>query len=422
MNRLVTPIYLAVAVLTPLFPVSAQDTVDTCVLCHSAISDERLSAPVETFEQDTHAQRGFSCNACHGGDPNEPGLESMDPARGFIARPEGQEVIQVCGSCHSSAQIMRRYNPSARIDQVSEYQTSVHGRRLLEQGDPKVATCVSCHPAHQIKPPSDPNSSVAPTNVATTCSACHGDPDYMSEYGIPTNQRDEYERSVHWKMMSEEGDLSAPTCNDCHGNHGAAPPGLSWVGNVCGQCHSVMAEYYNPSQHAQTFAFLGVPGCATCHGNHEILEPGDTLLGISEGAICSNCHQAGQGGGVVAAEMRSLIDSLKWSFHRADSLLHQAEQAGVEVSQAIFELGGAQNSLVQARAAVHSFTLEAVMEHATEGFEVTERAQEQGYEALDELQFRRTGLVISVAIIAVVIAGLILKIREIERFGSRQTT
>ena len=387
---------------------------DNCVTCHAAL-DERLAGPVAAFEGDIHAERGFGCVACHGGDASIAGFGGMDPARGFVGRPNGRQVLDVCGRCHADAAFMRQYNPSLRVDQVVEYATSVHGRRLLELGDEAVATCLSCHPAHSIKPPSDPLSSVHPTNVAGTCAACHGDAEHMEPYGIPTDQRVKYERSVHWEAMSEGGDLSAPTCNDCHGNHGAAPPGISWVGNVCGQCHSVMTEFFDDSRHATTFTMLGVPGCATFHQNHEIRRPGDEMLGLGEGAVCARCHTAGDAGGQTAGALRGLIDSLTLAHEEADSILAQAENAGMEVSQALFELGGANDALVMARAAVHSFDLETVETEVAEGLDVASEAHERGVEALAELQFRRTGLAISVVIIVALILGLVLKIREVER-------
>ena len=83
---------------------------------------------------------------------------------------------------------MRRYNPSLRVDQVAEYYTSVHGKRLREQKDQKVATCASCHVPHSIRPPNDSRSSVHPLRVADTCGSCHANKDYMAPYKIPTDQ------------------------------------------------------------------------------------------------------------------------------------------------------------------------------------------------------------------------------------------
>lgn len=405
---------LVLGLVGSLTPGTAQEVAENCIACHGALGDTRLSNPVENYPSDVHAGLGFSCVTCHGGDAQEAGLEAMDPARGYIGVPARREIPNLCGRCHSDADFMRRYDPSIRVDQLAEYRTSVHGHRLLERDDERVATCVGCHPAHEIKPPSDPTSSVNPLNLAGTCARCHADAELMAPYAIPVDQFDSYQRSVHWRMMSEEGDLSAPTCNDCHGNHGAAPPGVSWVGNVCGQCHTVMASLYRESFHSQIMGMLGNPGCATCHRNHEILEAGDELLGIGEGSVCGGCHTAGSRGGQIASEMRERIDSLRARIAEADSILARAEQAGMEVSQAQFDLNSANTSLVSARTNVHSFSLDSVAAEVDDGLEITAAALARGGEALDELQFRRLGLAVSVSIILVLIVGLALKIRQLE--------
>ncbi|MDH3458712.1 MAG: cytochrome c3 family protein, partial [Gemmatimonadota bacterium] len=391
-----------------------ESTGGNCAACHAVLGDERLSAPAVAFTSDIHAARGLGCVACHGGNANTTGLDGMDPANGFLGKPKGAALLDVCGRCHSDAAFMRQYNPSLRVDQVQEYVSSVHGQRLVQLGDTAVATCSSCHPAHHIRPPSDPESSVHPFRVVQTCGTCHADEQHMSPYGIPVDQREKYLRSVHWEMLSVEGDLSAPTCNDCHGNHGAAPPGVSWVGNVCGQCHSVMAAKFAQSRHAQTFAMLGVPGCTVCHNNHEIVKADDTLLGLDSGAVCARCHSAGDGGGAVAASMRSLIDSLRVQHEEAEAILSQAESAGMEVSQAQFDLDAAHTALVSARAAIHGFDVIAVSAQVQEGLTIATEAHRRGEVALGGLRFRRLGLGVSVTIILALIAGLVLKIRQLE--------
>ncbi|UCF18146.1 MAG: cytochrome c3 family protein [Gemmatimonadota bacterium] len=402
-------------------PVLAQQSQESCVTCHGSFSDARLGGPVRAYTEDVHAAKGFGCVACHGGDALDLGMTAMDPAKGYVGVPGREELLLVCGRCHSSAGFMRRYNPALRVDQVAEYRTSVHGELLLERGDERVATCVDCHPAHAVKPPSEPTSSVHPLNVAETCGRCHADRDYMQSYAISTDQHDKYLLSIHWEKLSVEGDLGAPTCNDCHGNHGASPPGVTWVGNVCGQCHSVMAELFNKSRHSQVFAMLGNPGCATCHGNHEIKPAGDEMLGIGEGSVCGMCHAPTDAGGMAAAEMRSLVDSLKFAHAVADSLLSKAENAGMEVSQAQFELSGATTALINARTGVHSFAVDHVREAVDEGVEVALSAQARGRSALGDLRFRRLGLAVSVGIILILIAGLVFKIRQLEPAKARQT-
>jgi predicted CXXCH cytochrome family protein len=379
------------------------------------MGDDRLAPPAKKFPEDIHAVKGFGCVACHGGDPKQSGMEAMDPAKGYIGKPDRSQTAQLCGRCHSDARFMKRYNPSLRVDQIAEYATSVHGRRLKELNDPKVAICTSCHPAHGILPPSDPKSSVHPLRVADTCGQCHADRSYMAAYRIPTDQVQRYQTSVHWKTMTEKGDLSAPTCNDCHGNHGATPPGVSWVGNVCGQCHAVMAELFSKSAHAKAFAQMGAPGCATCHQNHGIRAASDELLGLGPTSVCVACHAAGDKGGKAAVDARALIDSLRTETERARVILLRAEHAGMEVSQAQFDLNGARDALVKAQSAVHTFTVEGVRKEAEPGLAVSAKAYARGVRALEELQFRRKGLAVSVVIILAVIAGLILKIRQLER-------
>ena len=45
------------------------------------------------------------------GDARQTGMEAMDPAKGYIGKPERSQIAQVCGSCHSDAQFNERYNP-----------------------------------------------------------------------------------------------------------------------------------------------------------------------------------------------------------------------------------------------------------------------------------------------------------------------
>jgi hypothetical protein len=251
--------------------------------------------------------------------------------------------------------------------------------------------------------------------VAKTCAACHGDAAYMTGRNLPTDQHEKYTQSVHWKAMSVKGDLSAPTCNDCHGNHGAAPPGVSWVGNVCGQCHTVMGELYAKSVHAKAFQRMGAPGCATCHDNHAIKPAGVEMVGLTDGAACAACHTKDDAGGKAAAAMRGLLDTLRAEHARATATLEKAEHAGMEVSQARVDMVGANDAFVKARVAVHAASLEAVKKEADVGLGIAGKAYARAVRALEDLKFRRQGLAVSLVIILALIAGIILKIRQLDR-------
>jgi len=395
-------------------PVRAQQPVgsEPCIVCHRGLSDQRLSDPVRSFEtSDVHAARGFGCISCHGG------AAGRSAALGFLSKPARRDIPALCGRCHSDGTFMRAFNPSLRTDQVSEYYTSVHGQRLREFDDPDVATCVDCHPPHGIRPPGDPESTVHPLNVAKTCSRCHSDADLMARYGIPTDQEAQHRISIHGQMLYQDGDVSAPTCNDCHGNHGAAPPGVNSIRNVCGQCHATMADFFAKSGHVEIFEQAGLPGCETCHGNHDIEPTSDELLAERSESVCGRCHQPGDSVGSEFARDKQVIDSLRTEFRRSEAVLAEAANVGMEVSQAQFELDDVNNALTLARNAIHSFHVEPVVENAAAGFELTQTGFERGVAALGDHHFRRVGLGVATLIILGLIAGLALKIRQIEGEG-----
>ena len=55
-----------------------------------------------------------------------------DKKKGFIGKPTHQQIPEVCGKCHGDAAAMKQFNPSLRMDQLSEYRTSGHGKKLAD--------------------------------------------------------------------------------------------------------------------------------------------------------------------------------------------------------------------------------------------------------------------------------------------------
>ena len=283
--------------------------IDQCVNCHKDLGDE-LALPVQQAKGDIHLQNGLGCVGCHGGDSTQVDAErAMDPAKGFTGRPVPSAVPSFCGKCHSDAAFMRRYNPAQRVDQEAEYATSVHGTKL-RSGNNRVATCVNCHGSHGIRPINHPESHVYAPNVAKTCGKCHADPKHMQS-SLPTRQVDDYGKSVHAEALLKKNDLSAPTCNDCHGNHGASPPGVTSVANVCGACHTRQAEMFRKSVHNGAFREMGQAECVVCHDNHRVLRPDDTLLAGREKSVCATCHGAKDAGFDTAQNMSLAIGGLQ---------------------------------------------------------------------------------------------------------------
>lgn len=399
---------------------------NSCAACHATLSDERLAAPARLFAaQDVHRDKGFECVDCHGGNPTNADktrahdFAGRESAMAFRGKPTGPAVIATCARCHSDAELMRTFAPKQRVDQAAEYATSVHGKRLAT-GDTNVATCASCHGAHGIRVVTDAKSSVFATNVAATCAKCHGDPRHMAGYTLadgsplPTSQFADYQKSVHYAALTKGNDLSAPTCNDCHGNHGAAPPGVGSMANVCGTCHVVFAQKFETSVHAQIFD----KGCVECHGNHAVAKPSDDMLATSGPGICAPCHASSDKSdkGAAAADlMRGRIDELKTSLDRSHALIARVKNAGIEVSDQELALREAGTKITLARTELHAFNPDLVSPIVADGLKTVATVDQAGAKGLAELRYRRRGLAASLGAILLVVIGLALKVRQIDR-------
>jgi predicted CXXCH cytochrome family protein len=404
-------IYLFFLALLLLYsPLSSQT--NSCIECHTELEDELL-LPVETFKTDIHQQFGLSCSDCHGGNPLE---EDMDLAKDktFKGSPSRNQIPGFCASCHSDSSYMRRFNPSLRVDQLALYRTSEHGQ-LLKKGDAKVAVCSDCHATHGILTSTHPKSWTFPWNIPETCGRCHSDKNYMKEYKISTSQEDDYKQSVHAHALLEKKDLSAPVCNDCHGNHSAAPPEVTSIAFVCRQCHPSTGELFSQSPHKKAYEEIGVSECEACHGNHKILPPSDEMLGTGEKAVCIQCHDPDSEPYRIASRIKENLDEFIGKIKIADSLLERADRQGVEVSEPKFRLTEASTSLIMARNLIHSFSLVEIEENISEGEKVVAEVTEAGEAALKEAKFRKTGLIIATLFIFLLSIALYLKIRQITK-------
>lgn len=410
-----------------------------CIQCHSNgdvwdKDQQHYFVSEKDFAGDIHWQKGLRCQDCHGGDPtNSDVAAAHSQDAGFKTVKSPADVPAFCGNCHADIEYMRRYRPSPRTDQLAEYWTSGHGRALKATGDPKVATCLSCHGKPHgsgqdqgkqgIRLVDDLESPVYRTRVAKTCAQCHADEKVMAGrqyhgHALGHEQYAEWQVSVHGRALLEKGDLSAPTCNNCHGNHGALPPEIGSVANTCGTCHGKVASLFAETRMKHRFEEEKLPGCATCHNAHKIESPTDQMVGMEGGAVCANCHGDGKHGATLAGvdaakKIRSGLDELSQQIVRADGTLAEAERLGMEVSQPKFELRGAVNALTNARTLVHSFQVKPVAAALADGEKVTVEVQGKADQALEEHTYRRVWLAGSLVPILIVIGMLLLYIRTL---------
>jgi hypothetical protein len=387
---------------------------DQCLECHRALEGD-VRGPAAVSAEDIHFHRGVSCADCHGGDPTaDDAAAAMDPAKGFVGRPSRAEIPAFCARCHADPGYMRRFNPNLPTDQYAKYLTSQHGKRHAT-GDADVAVCTSCHHAHGIRAKNDPLSPVFPTNIPGTCAECHSDSTLMERHGLPVTQHAEFAQSVHGQALLFRGDRGAPHCASCHGSHEAARPGTSAIGNACAQCHGLTRDLFAGSPHKLAHESLGLPECEVCHGNHLIRKPTDEMLGVGPQALCGQCHEPGSNGYLGAERMRASIERTKAAVAAAEATVSQAGRLGMDVSEPEYEMREAAAKLTQARTYIHSFSPDAVEPIAQEGVCRADQAQAQGHAAIREFRFRRQGFWIALGILGVIIAVLMLLVRELER-------
>ena len=386
---------------------------DSCVTCHAAV-DDAAKGPAALIKNDIHIAHGLSCADCHGGDPtsDDPDV-AMNKKKGFKGKPARATIPKFCATCHSSPDYMRKYAPRERVDQFELYQTSVHGKRLAA-GDAAVATCIDCHSVHDIRAVKDTAAPVHPLHVSETCAHCHSDAQKMAPYKIPTNQFEDYKTSVHWEALTKRGDLSAPTCASCHGNHGAKPPQVESVSAVCGTCHVLFEQLYEKSVHNAVFSGEGGGGgCMVCHSNHAVHYPSTAMLAGPK-SVCAGCHEAGSAPAGTAAQMAGWLDGLDAALKKSETLLASAEKSGMEVSEAQVRVIDGRENLVKARLAFHSMK-PADVEHPVEaGMAIARSTQKAGEFALHEKDVRRMGLAVSVLLIGIAILAIRLLLRRME--------
>ena len=154
---------------------AAQGSAPTCTNCHGAHS---ILAKGEEGSRTHRAKVPDTCGSCHSPERTAymKGMHGKLRQDGVLAAPGCSdchsahaiqqheastfqtEVIKECGTCHS--------------DYLSTYRDTFHGQ-VTALGYSRMATCASCHGAHEVLPASNPASKVSKQNRLATCQKCH---------------------------------------------------------------------------------------------------------------------------------------------------------------------------------------------------------------------------------------------------------
>lgn len=124
---------------------------------------------------------------------------SQDP-RSPVSRARLAEAT--CTPCHESITLTERYGVST--GRWPTFIDNYHGLKT-KAGDLQVANCASCHGVHLILPSTEPESSIYPDNLKSTCGECHpgitveiaATPIHGDIDGIPENKVAEIVRIVY---------------------------------------------------------------------------------------------------------------------------------------------------------------------------------------------------------------------------------
>jgi cytochrome b subunit of formate dehydrogenase len=201
----------------------------SCVTCHEQLWEKaqkenkteenaRLGVVVQQIDKfmksiharpnrDDQSRTNASCYNCH------------DPHYIYTnGSPERQEwrlnIPNTCGKCHEA--------------QRMQYETSVHGKEVLQNKNPKAAICSDCHTTHDVENPAKDTAKLA---ITKNCGNCH------------QGSLKSYTGTYHGQV-NKLGYAYTAKCFDCHGSHGIqrvdSPNSTVHPDNrlkTCQQCH-----------------------------------------------------------------------------------------------------------------------------------------------------------------------------------------
>ncbi len=257
-------------------PTYADDEV--CLECHTdpTLTKEkggkviRLFINSKEFKHSVHRENG--CVSCH---------EDVDAEN----LPHESTLKKVaCQNCHET--------------EAKQHDESLHGT-AFKAGDPYAPTCITCHGAHYILPPSIPKSSTYVMNIPTMCGRCHKEDSPMVKvHNIPEKFIfQNYSMSIHGEGLFERGLTVTAVCTNCHTAHHILPHtdqrssiNRNNIARTCMQCHAQIEKVHLKVIRGELWEKKpdSIPICVECHSPHKIRRVfyTDTM----NDDFCMKCH------------------------------------------------------------------------------------------------------------------------------------
>jgi hypothetical protein len=131
--------------------------------------------------------------------------------------------------------------------------------------------------------------------------------------------------------------------------------------------------------------------------------------------VCGNCHSAEDAGATAALAIAGALERATGAVSSAQDRVDRVKRAGMLMDDADVKLEDAHQSLVVAQVEIHTVDPARVDEQTKAVLASTGAADTLAAKAEAEIRYRRTGLFISLGVIALAMVALILKVRAMER-------
>lgn len=142
--------------------VSRKNIIQTCGRCHVGIRRAYLEG-VHGKDYVKGIKDVPVCTDCH----SEHDILSIQDLKSKVY---ATKIAELCVRCHDNLALSRQYG--FLTSRMKTYSETFHGT-ASKFGETRVANCASCHGFHDIRPSSDPKSSINQANLPQTCGKCH---------------------------------------------------------------------------------------------------------------------------------------------------------------------------------------------------------------------------------------------------------
>ena len=180
---------------------AAQSAAPTCTNCHGAHTIRAKGDPASSTNR---ARIPDTCGTCH-----EPIKAAFSRSQHGKMRHEGNLGAPGCNDCHTAHAIQQHEAQqfvtgvveqcgTCHQDYLTTYRDTYHGQ-VTGLGYARMATCASCHGAHEVLPASNPASKVSAQNRLQTCRTCHAGASLnFANYDPHANRHDRARNPVYY--------------------------------------------------------------------------------------------------------------------------------------------------------------------------------------------------------------------------------